>query len=459
MPGLYSKYIKLIHLTGDLTVITLSSVSAYVLTKDLAEDNFGSFFISFITLSVLSWLICTTFLKFYKYKRVISTLQMIGGALRATFLYILLIEATINITNITSFSRLFLIYHYILFTGLLLIWRLLLLESIKLYRRSGYNYKVVIIAGYGKPGIELESFFDKHPEHGYRLLGYFDDHIADPKVLGKISEIEKFVLENEVDEIYCCPFELTKEQLIQLKDFVDNNLVRMKYLPEPGTLEYNKLRVDFYDMQPVLILRTIPLDDVVNKTIKRSFDIVFSAFMILFVLSWLIPLLALIIKLESRGPVFFKQERSGINNHTFRCWKLRTMYVNDEANTLQARPGDPRITPFGAILRKTSLDEFPQFFNVLLGNMSVVGPRPHMLKHTQEYATTINKFMVRHFIKPGITGLSQVRGFRGDTSQMYQMKGRVKLDIFYLENWTFLLDLKIIYYTVYNMFFGDKNAF
>ena len=387
-------------------------------------------------------------------------IKVLLTALKAVVLYIILIEAALNILNYDSVTRQFLVYHYAILAFLILSWRLVVSTALRLYRLKGYNYRKVVIVGYSKVALELEHFFTNHPEYGYRFLGFFDDkEPEDQAIIGRIADVEEFVIENQVDEIYCCPFELEKGQITRLLEFVDNNLVRIKFMPEPGSFPYKKLKVDFYDMLPVLMLRSIPLDDAINKVAKRAFDILFSLFVIVFILSWLLPLLGILIKLNSKGPVLFRQERSGIDNKKFKCLKLRTMYVNSEANLRQARRGDARITPIGAFLRKTSLDELPQFFNVLLGQMSVVGPRPHMLKHTQEYAAIVDKFMVRHFIKPGITGLSQIRGFRGETNEVHQMRGRVKLDIFYLENWSFLLDLKIIFYTVYNVIKGDKHAF
>jgi len=459
VPGLYSKYIKLIHSLGDLGAIAVSVTAACLLVREETAPPMPVILL-FLLCSLAGWIICTSLLDTYKFYRVTRRLKVLLTALKAITLYIILVEAGFNILKIDVIPRQVLVYHYLILTGLILFWRLAVSTALRLYRLKGYNYRTVIIVGYSKVGQELERFFKNHPEYGYRFLGFFDDKAtAEPAVAGRVSEVEEFVLKHEIDEIYCCPFELEKRQVIRLMEFVDNNLVRIKFLPEPGSFPYKKLKIDFYDMMPVLMLRSIPLDDVLNKAAKRTFDIFFSLFVILFVLSWLLPVLAILIKLDSRGPIFFKQERSGIDNNIFRCWKLRTMYVNTDAHLQQARRGDTRITPVGAFLRKTSLDELPQFFNVLFGQMSVVGPRPHMLRHTKEYAAVVDKFMVRHFIKPGITGLSQVRGFRGDTTEVHQMKGRVKLDIFYLENWTFLLDLKIIFYTVYNIFKGDETAF
>lgn len=202
-----------------------------------------------------------------------------------------------------------------------------------------------------------------------------------------------------------------------------------------------------------------PLDEQLHKLSKRAFDIVFSLAVIVLFLSWMLPLFGLFIGLTSSGPVLFRQKRTGINNKPFWCWKFRTMYVNMDAHVKQAVPGDPRITPVGRVLRKFSLDELPQFFNVLTGNMSVVGPRPHMLLHTQQYSRMIDTFMVRHFVKPGITGLSQVQGYRGEVKCSKALRNRVKLDLFYLEKWHFMLDLRIIAKTVKLMMFGDRNAF
>ena len=201
-----------------------------------------------------------------------------------------------------------------------------------------------------------------------------------------------------------------------------------------------------------------PLENSLNSFFKRSFDVIFSLLIITFCLSWLIPLLAIIIKINSKGPVFFTQKRTGINNKSFFCRKFRTMYINEEADSKQASPDDPRITTAGRFMRKFSLDETPQFFNVLRGYMSVVGPRPHMLSHTEAYSKQVDNYMVRHFVKPGITGLAQVKGYRGEISNSLMLHNRIRLDIFYIRQWNFMMDLRIIFKTFKLVLFGDKNA-
>jgi len=196
-----------------------------------------------------------------------------------------------------------------------------------------------------------------------------------------------------------------------------------------------------------------------NLLVKRIFDILFSLLAFVLVLSWLYPILAILIKLESRGPVIFKQLRSGRNNKSFWCYKFRSMRLNYEADKIQARKDDDRITILGRFLRKTSIDEFPQFFNVLKGDMSVVGPRPHMLQHTEQYRQIVANFKMRHYMKPGITGWAQVNGYRGETSTPDSMEKRVQHDIWYLYNWNAALDIKIVFLTAYSVFIGDKNAY
>jgi putative colanic acid biosynthesis UDP-glucose lipid carrier transferase len=210
---------------------------------------------------------------------------------------------------------------------------------------------------------------------------------------------------------------------------------------------------------PVISMRTEPLLKFGNQVEKRIFDLVVSTIFLITIFPLLLIFLGLGIKLTSKGPIFFKQKRTGENGTDFYCYKFRTMCVNQDADSKQATKDDSRVTKIGAFMRKTNLDEMPQFFNVFIGNMSIVGPRPHMLKHTEMYSKLIDQYMIRHFAKPGITGWAQVTGFRGETQRLEEMEGRVKRDVWYIENWSFSLDVRIIFMTVFNMFRGDKNAY
>lgn len=233
----------------------------------------------------------------------------------------------------------------------------------------------------------------------------------------------------------------------------------LKFIPDNRELFTKKLEYQYLGITPILSLRRIPIDAPLNHFTKRFFDIVMSIVVIVGVLSWLTPLLAILIKLDSKGPVFFKQKRNGLDYHEFDCYKFRSMLPNDDADLEQVSKNDKRITPIGSFLRKTSIDELPQFINVIKGDMSVVGPRPHMVSHTHMYAERIDKFMVRHFIKPGITGLAQVSGYRGEVENDGDIVNRVKYDIFYVENWSLFLDVKIVLTTLYKAITGDDKAY
>ena len=299
-------------------------------------------------------------------------------------------------------------------------------------------------------------FFKNNPESGFintKTVSFKKREKIDLNILFSYIKAES------VDEIYCSLSEIEAVDVKAITKFADNNLKVVKFVPEQNTVLNQDLKRDFYGMVPVLEFRTIPLDDSFNLALKRLFDIGFSLLVIVLILSWLTPLLALLIKIESRGPVFFSQLRKGYNYKSFTCFKFRSMVINDKANVIQVSKADQRITKLGKIMRQTSMDELPQFFNVLIGDMSVVGPRPHMLSHTEMYANKVDKVMVRHFVKPGITGLAQVSGYRGEVETDKDIIGRVKYDIFYIENWSIFLDLKIIIQTIIKAIKGDEKAY
>jgi len=329
-----------------------------------------------------------------------------------------------------------------------------LLKKYRTYFKG--NRRNTVILGASKQAVLLEDFFKATPHLGFinkKTICFKDRSKLD------LKSICDHIIEDEIDEIYCSISELKNKDLLEIVTFADNNLKTVKFIPDNVEVLSKKLKHDYYGIIPVLTFRTIPLDDPFSLLLKRTFDIAFSSIIILFVLSWLTPVLALLIKLESRGPVFFTQFRNGHNYKSFNCFKFRSMVLNPTADHIQVTRGDSRITTTGKFLRKTSIDEMPQFLNVFLGDMSVVGPRPHMLSHTDMYAKKIDKFMVRHFVKPGITGLAQVSGFRGEVENDKDIIGRVKHDVFYIENWSFFLDIKIIFQTIFNSLKGEEKAY
>jgi putative colanic acid biosynthesis UDP-glucose lipid carrier transferase len=339
--------------------------------------------------------------------------------------------------------------------------KLFVFYFLKKYRLFfGGNYRKVVVLGVANKTNQLIDFFEDNPDFGYRMIKNFDSNLnKDLQISNFYKYIKTVSKDDKIDEVYATLSDLNEPELNELIDFCDNNLKTLKFIPDENDYLIKNTKLDYYAFIPILSARKIPLDDILNQIIKRTFDIVFSLIIIFLILSWLIPILAILIKLETKGPVFFVQKRNGLDYHEFICYKFRSMNINKIADSKQVSKNDPRITKIGAIIRRTSIDELPQFFNVLLGEMSVVGPRPHMISETERFAAKIDKFMVRHFIKPGITGLAQTNGYRGEVETETDIINRVKYDIFYIENWSILLDIKIVFQTVHNAVKGEEKAY
>lgn len=460
MPGQNEKYIKVINSIGDLLLLNIAALASYLIKFGHLSLFQEHQYLSHLLFSNFAWITSASILNAYNVKRVTRVTYIINNLIKQVILYVLLVETSLNITETYFISRSYLTYSYVLIIVLIFFWRIGLTYLLKFHRIKGGNYKKVVIAGYGKASIQLKKYFETHPDVGYRFFGFFDDNPKyTSKVLGTVNDLESYVSHHEIDEIYCSPYELSAAQVTRLIDFTEENLIRLKFLPEANLLQARKMQIDFYDLLPIMVLRPIPLDDLFNQFVKRIFDIIFSSVIIIFLLSWLVPLIGILIKLDSPGPIFFIQKRNGQGNQPFDCLKFRSMRLNDDSDTKQATKNDERITKLGHFLRRSSLDELPQFFNVWLGDMSVVGPRPHPIKLNENYRSLIDRYMSRHLIKPGVTGLAQVMGYRGETSKPHQMKSRIKIDIFYVEHWSFWLDIKIIFLTLFKTFKGDKNAY
>jgi len=402
-----------------------------------------------------SWIVSTLLSDFYEVYRYTRVTKILGLIAKQTILFLLLVFAFFGFYNELSIQSISILKYIFLAMSFITIAKFSIYFLLKEYRKvfKG-NLRKVVIVGLNKKTDQLRKYFNDNPDYGYQLVTIFD-----LKQFQNIEEIIKHISENEVDEIYSSIAELNNKELTSLIDFADNNLKILKFLPDNKEIYSKKLDFTYYDFLPILSMRRIPTDEPINLFVKRIFDVIFSLIVIVGVLSWLTPILGLIIKMESKGPIFFKQKRNGLDYKEFYCYKFRSMRPNPEAHLYQIKKNDPRVTRIGKIIRKTSIDELPQFINVLKGNMSVVGPRPHMVSHTHMYAEKIDKFMVRHFIKPGITGLAQVSGFRGEVEDDNFIINRVKYDIFYLENWSLLMDLKIVVKTVYNALSGDEKAY
>lgn len=445
--GRYSSLIRPISYVFDLAIIIYST--AFFFQKSFDTLSF-SIFIG------ICWIVVSMQLGFYQVHRNTKLSSLISKLFKQLVFFTLVVFAFFGYYyQIDSTSGYVFQYISVVFTTIALV-KITVYYIFKNYRSYlGGNFRNIVLIGANKETQELKQFFEGHPDYGYRLQNIFDVKAAGLDM----GSIKEFILENKIDEIFCSVKELSNEELLELTDYADNNLRTLKFLPNPDTILSKHLNYDYYGKTPILSLREIPLDDPVNQLAKRSFDIVFSLLVIIGLLSWLTPIIALFIKLESKGPVFFRQKRNGLDYEEFECYKFRSMVPNKTAHVHQVSRNDDRITVMGKFLRKTSIDELPQFINVLKGDMSVVGPRPHMVSHTHMYAERIDKFMVRHFVKPGITGLAQVSGYRGEVESEEDIIGRVRNDIYYIENWSTITDLRIIFKTVINLFTGDQKAY
>ena len=336
-------------------------------------------------------------------------------------------------------------------------------------RKSGRNTRSVLFVGNDLELANICRLLVDEPTRGYRLLGYYADepminHEGELSDMNRLGTIGDFLRQAEkdtlgiCDELYLCISRRERETVRSISRICDRQGIHFFYVPVSVESIGLKMNREFLEDIEVFSTYKNPLQNPFNKLLKRSFDIVMSICFLLGT-ALLLPFIYIIVKLQSPGPLLFRQKRTGLDGNEFYCYKFRSMHVNMDADKVQATKDDPRKYSFGNFMRKSNIDELPQFWNVLKGDMSIVGPRPHMLAHTEQYSQLIDKYMVRHFVKPGVTGWAQVTGFRGETKELWQMEGRVKRDIWYIENWTFWLDLNIIWRTVKTIFVHDTKAY
>ncbi len=454
----YSKYFPLLFILLDLAGLNISFVAAsYVKFGKHLLDNEN--YLALAGVMNLLWIFVFYSSRLYDLNREQKLGEQINRVLTTLVVNLSLVLMIWFLTKPFYFSRQQLFFTYFFFTICIVGWRTSWFYFIRYYRKKGFNIRHVAIVGYEEMAAKMIHFMKSNPALGYKLVGVFDDSEKSPVPLqGTTAELEEFVARNKVDIFFCNLNSIGKDKFQYLVHLADSNLIKVKILSQFSKLELDNVSVQNYGYIPVLNVNEIPLDNSLNQFVKRAFDILFSVLIIVGILSWLTPILTVLIKLESKGPALFKQRRHGRGNRPFDCWKFRTMVLNQQADSQQATRNDHRVTRVGAFLRRTSIDELPQFINVFLGDMSVVGPRPHPIKLNEQYQPTIEKFWHRHAVKPGLTGLAQARGFRGETD-FIAMSGRVRLDRFYVRHWSLLLDLKIIFLTIAAFLKGSENAY
>lgn len=441
--GRYSKYIRSLTIIFDVSTINL--LLLFFFNSNLLTA-FDFLIISFF------WIVCSFVTSFYEVYRFTKLIQIADKALKQFALFSLFSFAYIGFFS-KSISNIECLKYLIVCFIIIVTVKYSVFNALKIFRKNfNGNHRRVVVIGNDILSNQLTNFFIKESDYGYALINHFkNDEPA--------KDVVEFCCDNNIDEIYFSLDGVTNAELNKYINYSDNNFKTLKYIPTKTEMMSNSVNVHYYGFIPIIPSRKFPLQKPLNIFIKRTFDLIVSSLVIVFVLSWLVPLIGILIRLESKGPVFFNQVRNGLYYDEFNCFKFRSMFVNNEAHTIQATKNDKRITRVGKFLRKSSLDEMPQFFNVFLGDMSVCGPRPHMVSMTNQYERVVTKFRLRHYIKPGITGMAQTHGCRGEIENKRDIINRVKYDIFYLENWTLLLDFKIVYLTVKNAILGDKKAY
>jgi putative colanic acid biosysnthesis UDP-glucose lipid carrier transferase len=364
------------------------------------------------------------------------------------------------------YSRLFLAYFLTSIPLVLVALRIITQSAASTVRQQKSPRKNIVVIGAGSYGERFYETVRTNPAYGYKVLGFLDDNGADsnvrPMILGRLGDLDRIANRETIDEVVIALPKADENTISELVAECENRCIRVALLPSEN-FSYGPLAsrtIEHVGDFSLVRMREAPLDQWANRTLKRTFDILFSLIVLVTIFPVVFIVSAILIKLGSRGSIFFRQARTGEDGQTFTCYKFRTMQEDeDSAHRIQATKDDPRLTGFGKILRRTSMDELPQFWNVLRGEMSVMGPRPHMLKHTEDYRKIIAQYMVRHFVKPGLTGWAQVNGYRGATKNPDAMQRRIEHDLYYIENWSFLLDLTIVARTMVCVLRGDKNAY
>jgi len=447
----YSKFIRPLFLLLDLLIINL--VVYLVFDKEFLNSQFLTY-ISFF------WLISTLVSGFYKIYRFTTIYQILTLLIKqfsvfflGYFTYFGIFREGDIVHN--QFFILVSIFSAITF------FKFLSFNLLHKYRAAGKNFRRVIFLGKDTTTKKFIELFKSDKSLGYHYLGYFSNIEKSKKgYLGGLNDSFLFISKGEVDEVYCSLTELNQEEVKELRKLTNSKNIKVKLIPNSNEFYSKNQKTEFYDNNLLVHkVEKLPFDFLENQILKRIFDILFSFMVCVFLLSWSYPILWVLVKLDSKGPLIFKQKREGLGGEQFMCYKFRSMKINKLADQVHATKNDIRVTKLGAFLRKTSIDELPQFFNVLEGYMSVVGPRPHLKSLSKEYQKDVDNYMERHQVKPGITGLAQVSGFRGEIKKRADIQNRIRLDIFYIENWSFLLDIKIVLQTVFNVFRGEKNAY
>ena len=425
-------------------------------------------FLLILAIFILTWFTAAYFSSIYGDRRSKKFSEELVYIFYTVLLYAILLSSVSFFINFLYLNtgQLFYTYFLILFPAII-IEKYIFRKYIHSIIYKGNLFETVLIVGATPSAFDYIETINKFYYYGYRCIGIIDDvdsEITGLNYLGQISALKSILKNNEIDEVVIA-LSYTKTQEIQyIMEVCDFANINVKILPDFTQYTSASVQVNNVGLLPVMNVMALSLDKTENKILKRLLDIFGALLFLLLIGFWLLPIIALLVKLSSRGPIFFKQERWGLNNERIICYKFRSMNIesenfNDNGSYNQAIKDDKRVTPIGRFLRKNNFDELPQFWNVLIGNMSIVGPRPHPIQLNLESMQSVDNYMLRHMVLPGITGWAQVNGFRGATTEPGSMQKRINYDLYYIHNWTIWLDFQIILQTVINFFRGDQNAY
>lgn len=467
MAKAYNRYSTLRYII-DAPIVCISYLVTTRITENENTGNSSLRMYLFALISLAVWYISASFSRLYADRRSNKYSEEIVFIIYTIILFtILLSSASFFLRNTIQFNANFFTFFLLQLFFLMTITKYLIRKYLHLAIYRGKLFDNILIVGSTPSALDFYETINKYYYYGYKCIGFLDNiktKMNGCAYQGKINNLQSILQKKQVDEVVIALPITKNEEIQQCLELCDFYKTKARIIPDLHQYASTTVQVNNIGLMPVISIRSLPLDKSENRFLKRAFDIFFSAMFFLLLGWWLLPLIALAVKITSPGLIIFKQERWGLNNEKIICYKFRSMVSNSsdiDQNGYyhQASKDDPRVTWFGSFLRRTNMDELPQFWNVLLGNMSVVGPRPHPTPLNLESMHTVENYMLRHVVKPGITGWAQVNGCRGETRVPGSMQQRVNFDLYYIHRWTFWLDGQIILQTAINVIRGDQNAY
>ena len=459
----FLRLIRIAFLVLDLVALNIVVIFAKNFFQKAISPDLELMYVHLHLLFNIGWVVASSMNSIYNSNNISIFEVFCRKTIRAYIYFVAIVMFYLFFLNQDQISRLFIVAVLAGALQAFLLNRLIHLVLFQFLLKKDHFIRRILIIGHNRTAKKLSQYLEEEPLKS-KIIGFCEDknkvkELTHYPVVGEIKNVMELSRKFKATDIYSTIAPEQNHEIYSFMKQADQECIHFKFIPDLDSFIRQAVHIDYLGQIPMFSIRKEPLDDLANRVRKRLYDLIFSTLVIVFILSWLVPILGFIIWLESGGPIFFIQKRTGVNMKPFNCIKFRSMKVNKDAHLKQASKGDPRITRLGRFLRKTNVDEFPQFFNVFKSDMSVVGPRPHMIKHTEDYSKLVNQYMVRQFLKPGITGWAQIKGCRGEIKTTGDVQNRLECDLWYLENWSLWLDTKIILLTVLNMIKGEKNAY